>query len=149
MIAQTSDGNHRDMKARALIIGALAAMAAPLAAQPAELPKWSTPEIEQALDCAAVQTFIAALVAESDSPDPVLEEKLQKSVVRWLDHASKLRPEDEEAVMERYSAKSAALIAPLEAEGFDSSAFGERLGEDAQACLTAERATFGNTVTDL
>ena len=137
------------MQAISRAMGALAALAAPLSAQSAEAPEASTAEVEQAIHCAAVQTFIAALVAESDNPDRDLEDRLQRSTVRWLEHASTLPPKDEQQVMDRYKAQSEALLAPLETDGFDASAYGEQLGEDALACVAAERTIFGNTLKDL
>ena len=127
---------------------ALVVMAAPLSAQTEPNASQMKAEIDQAIHCAAVQTFVAAMVASADESNPELEENIQNSTVRWLEYADALSDDGEDAIMQRYTAESDALVGKLETEGLDVTAFTDKITEDALNCIAVEQATFGNTVKD-
>lgn len=133
------------MKAFTCGAAALALIAAPLSAQSGKAAGEMAEEIDEAIHCAAVQTFVAAIVVQADDADPELETNLQNSTVRWLEYASSLAPGGDSEVMERYSAESDALMAQLGAEGFDEVAFTDKVTTDAIACIESERQTFGDS----
>jgi hypothetical protein len=132
-------------------------VATPLAAQPEDTPPASapdsTPEIEQASYCAALQTQLGVLLGRSSKPNPALQEKLKRSSVRWLNHANaavdQSTPKGRVLVLDRYSAHSDALFNERLKGGMEPAAVREAFSQDLTRCEQAERAIFGNSYRDL
>lgn len=143
------------------ITATLALIAAPLAAgtveEAAETPAASvsdsTPEIEQASYCAAVQTVLGAMLGKSSKPNPLLEGKLSRSSVRWLKHANarvdQSTPAGRVLVLDRYSAHSDALFKERLQGEMEPAAVREAFSKDLARCEQAEREIFGNSYKDL
>jgi hypothetical protein len=142
------------MKAGLSAITALALLAAPLAAEtPRAAASDSTPEIEQASYCAAVQTLLAALLRGSSKPNPAMDQKLGQSSVRWLEHANskvdQSTPAGRVLVMDRYLAHSDALSEQRLRGKMEPGAVREAMTTDLTRCEKAEREIFGNSYKDL
>jgi hypothetical protein len=136
---------------------AAALVAGPLAAQPAKTPPASTsdstPAVEQASYCAALQTVLGVLLGQSSNPNPALQEKLKRSTVRWLNHANadvdQSTPKGRVLVLDRYSAHSDALFQERVMGKMEAAAVREAMNKDLAICEQAERDTFGNSYKDL
>lgn len=132
-------------------------VATPLAAQPEDTPPASasdsTPEIEQASYCAALQTQLGVLLGRSSKPNPALQEKLKRSSVRWLNHANaavdQSTPRGRVLVLDRYSAHSDALYKERLTGTMDPAAVREAMTNDLTRCEKAEREVFGNSYKDI
>lgn len=132
-------------------------VATPLAAEPADTPPASasdsTPEIEQASYCAAVQTLLASLLRSSSKPNAAMEQKLGRSSVRWLKHANakvdQSTPAGRVLVMDRYLAHSDALMEQRLRGTMEPGAVREAMTNDLRSCETAEREIFGKSYKDL
>lgn len=128
---------------------ALSALAAPLSAQPTEPAMPAMGPVDQAIHCAAVRTFSATMVAQAVLPDRELEEKIRKSITRWIEYAASRSIGTRDEVLERYSTESEALAAEITSKGFDEAAYRARMQASSQACNAAERAIFGNSINEL
>ena len=141
------------MKHLWLVAGTLALIAAPLAAQAEEpadaAPTATTPKIEQAANCAAVLTILSALIGGSSKPNPVMEDKLKRSAVRWLKHAATLPPQDDRLVRDRYLAMSDGLENSVFKGNPDPAEVRAKLQAELANCVAAELETFGTTHKDL
>lgn len=143
------------------ITATIALLSLPLAAQaveaPAETPPAlasdSTPEIEQATYCAALQTLLGALLGQSSKANPALEDKLSRSSVRWLKHANAAVDQSTRKgrvlVLDRYSAHSDALYEEGVKAKMEPAAVREAMTKDLARCEQAEREGFGNSYKDL
>ena len=142
------------MNAGLSAITALALLAAPVAADtPRATASDSTPEIEQASYCAAVQTVLAALLSASSKPNPALQEQLKRSSMRWLKHANaavdQSTPKGRVLVLDRYSYHSDALYKERLTGTMEPAAVREAMTHDLRGCEKAEREVFGNSYKDL
>jgi hypothetical protein len=145
------------MKHLSSVAVAAVLVAAPLGAQPAGTPTASasdsTPEIEQASYCAALQTLLGVLLSSSSKPNPALQDKLKRSSVRWLNHANaavdQSTPEGRVLVLDRYSAHSDALYKERMSGTMKPAAVREAMTNDLNRCEKAERDVFGSSYKDL
>ncbi len=145
------------MMARWSMIAVLAMVATPLTAQSADPPRASasdsTPEIEQASYCAAVQTLLSALLRASSKPNPAMDQKLARSSTRWLNHANskvdQSTPAGRVLVMDRYLAHSDALMEQRLKGTMEPGAVREAMRSDLSRCEQAEREIFGTSYKDL
>lgn len=104
----------------------------------------ASPEVKQAAYCAALQTFVSAMLGSSSRSNPATEERLRQSSIRWLEYAATLVPGNEVVVMDLYLANGDEhFTMELLTEG-DPAEVREFLRTEMQMCSALARETFSD-----